>query len=160
MGVFYEKITLTNARDDLRVACGLIDEIRTITLDAVPDTGAWTLIINEEIRQQLGLNIISTIESTMADGFITLHGQTEAVEIRWKDRRAIAEAVVMPEAADILLGALPLEAMDLSVDMANKKLVGTHGAQIRHPVMGCGSTKSTRRGAQKTSTRQANARGL
>jgi len=136
MGTFYEKIILSNAKDDVRVACGLLDEPRTVTLDAIPDTGAWTLIINEKIRQQLGLTTVDTVESSMADGSLSTHDLTEAVEIRWKDRRAVAEAVVMPMATDILLGSIPLEAMDLSVDPVNKQLVGVHGAQIMHPVKG------------------------
>jgi len=127
MGTFYEKIILSNAKDDVRVACGLLNEPRTVTLDAIPDTGAWTLIINEEIRQQLGLVTVDTVESSMADGSLSTHDLTEAVEIRWKDRRAVAEAVVMPMATDVLLGSIPLEAMDLSVDPVNKQLVGVHG---------------------------------
>jgi clan AA aspartic protease len=127
MGTFYEKIILSNARDDLRVACGLLDEPRAVTIDAIPDTGAWTLIINEKVRQQLGLNVIGSVESSMADGSTTLHDLTESVEICWKDRRTSQEAVVMPDANDILLGAIPLEAMDLSVDPVNKQLVGVHG---------------------------------
>jgi len=127
MGTFYEKIMLTNAKDDVRVACGLLDAPRSITLDAIPDTGARTLIINEEIRRQLGLSTVDTVESSMADGSMSLHDLTEAVEIRWKDRRAVAEAVVIPNAPDILLGALPLEGMDLYVDPVNRRLTGVHG---------------------------------
>jgi len=126
MGTFYEKIILTNAKDDVRVACGLLDVPRTVTLDAIPDTGVWTLIINEETRRKLGLSTVDTVDSSMADGSISTHDLTEAVEIRWKDRRAVAEAVVMPMATDILLGAIPLEAMDLSVDPVNQQLVSCY----------------------------------
>jgi hypothetical protein len=34
---------------------------------------------------------------------------------------------VVPDAKDILLGALPLEAMDLMVDPVRRCLVGVHG---------------------------------
>jgi hypothetical protein len=56
-----------------------------------------------------------------------LHNLTEAVEIRWKDRLTIQQAVVMPDANDVLLGALPLEGMDLYVDPVNQRLAGVHG---------------------------------
>ncbi|MDR1106584.1 MAG: aspartyl protease family protein [Treponema sp.] len=127
MGTFFEKISLTNVKDDVRVECGLRDEVRTVTLEAMPDTGAWALIINEEVRQKLGLAIVETVESSMADGSTAMHDLTEAVEIRWKNRRTIQQAVVMPDAKEVLLGALPLEGMDLYVDPVNQRLAGVHG---------------------------------
>ncbi|MDR1288423.1 MAG: aspartyl protease family protein [Treponema sp.] len=127
MGTFFEKISLTNVKDDVRVECGLRDEVRTVTLEAMPDTGAWALIINEEVRQKLGLAIVETVESSMADGSTAMHDLTEAVEIRWKNRRIIQQAVVMPDAKEVLLGALLLEGMDLYVDPVNQRLAGVHG---------------------------------
>ncbi|MDR1596860.1 MAG: hypothetical protein LBR99_04055 [Treponema sp.] len=51
----------------------------------------------------------------------------------------------MPEAADVLLGALPLEAMDLMVDPVNERLVGVHGNQPVHVLYSvCGFTKFPR----------------
>jgi hypothetical protein len=57
------------------------------------------------------------------------------VEIRWKDRRTSQEAVVIPDAGEILLGALPLEGMDLCVDPVNQRLAGVHGDQRIHLVL-------------------------
>jgi hypothetical protein len=48
MSVFKETITLANASDKVRVECGILKEIRSVTLDVMPDTGAWTLVINSE----------------------------------------------------------------------------------------------------------------
>jgi len=129
MGTFYEKITLGNNTDRILADRGHMkkEQVRTIEVEAMPDTGAWTLIINENIRQQLGLNVIGTVESSFADGSTTMNDLTEAVEICWKDRRTSQEAVVVPNATDILLGAIPLEALDLYVDPVNQKLVGIHG---------------------------------
>jgi clan AA aspartic protease len=134
MGTFTEEITLTNAGDKLRVECGLLKEIRTLTLEAMPDTGAWTLIINEEIRRKLGLAIVKEVKSSLADGSTTQYGLTEPVEICWKDRDISLQALVIPEANDILLGALPLEGMDLYVDPVNQRLAGVHGDQRIHLV--------------------------
>jgi len=53
------------------------------------------------------------------------------------------------------LEKITLEALDLCVDPVNKRLVGVHGAKIMHPLMGCRWIKASRRGAQKTPTRQA-----
>jgi len=129
MGNFMEKITLENGRDRLLAKSGGISEsqIRTVDVEAVPDTGAWTLIINEETRQWLELATIDRVESTIADGVTAMYDLTEPVAIRWKNRQTIQSAVVIPTVKYILLGAIPLEALDLYVDPVNKKLAGVHG---------------------------------
>jgi clan AA aspartic protease len=132
MGYFMEAITLSNAKDDVRVEAGLLKDIRVVTVEAMPDTGAWTLVINEDIRQKLGLKIEETSKSTLADGKTNTYDVTEGVKIRWKDRGTVLPALVVPDAQDVLLGALPLEAMDLIVDPVRKRLVGAHGDQPVH----------------------------
>jgi predicted aspartyl protease len=134
MSTFKEAITLVNAGDVAKARDGFIPEanVRKITMDAMPDTGAWTLVINEDTRKKLGLAIEGSIASTLADGSTTSYGQTEAVKICWKSRSTTQQALVVPDAADILLGALPLEAMDLMVDPVNECLVGVHGNQPLH----------------------------
>ena len=140
MSVFKEEITLANAGDISAARNGLISDakIRAVTLKAMPDTGAWTrqqglaLVINEDIRQKLGLAVEEMAESTLADGETDTYGITEGVKIRWKNRSTVHPAVVVPDAKDILLGALPLEAMDLMVDPVNERLVGVHGDQPLH----------------------------
>jgi clan AA aspartic protease len=134
MGAFKEKITLENVIDRGLANRGYIkeDQIHTLTIDAMPDTGAWTLVINEEVRQKLGLAIKGASDSTLADGKTSTYPITESVEIKWKDRSISLPAVVVAEAKDILLGALPLEGMDLIVDPVRKQLAGAHGEQPLH----------------------------
>jgi clan AA aspartic protease len=129
MGYFYEKIPLENVRDRILADDGFIreDQVHIKEVNAVPDTGAWRLVINEEIRQQLGLKIVGTRTATLADGSTTHYDLSEAVKICWKDRSTIMEAVVLSNAKTVLLGALPLEGLDLCVDPVNQKLVGVHG---------------------------------
>jgi hypothetical protein len=134
MGTFTEKITLANAGDRVRVEHGIRKKVRAVTLDAMPDTGAWTLVINEKTRRRLGLAVVKAVKSSLADGSTTEYGLTEPVEIRWKDRDISLQSVVIPDAADILLGALPLEGLDLYVDPVNRRLAGVHGDQRVHLV--------------------------
>ena len=136
MGVFKEEITLENILDRGDADRGYIkeSEIRTLKVKAMPDTGAWTLVINEDIRQKLGLTIEETSESTLADGKTDTYDVTESVKIRWKNRSTVLPAVVVPSAKDVLLGALPLEAMDLMVDPVHGCLVGVHGDQPLHVI--------------------------
>jgi predicted aspartyl protease len=69
MGEVRTEITLVNIRDTIKAAEGLIpeSEIRRLTVNAVVDTGAWTLVINEATRAKLGLRVKKTEEATVAD---------------------------------------------------------------------------------------------
>jgi predicted aspartyl protease len=134
MSIFKEEIILVNAGDISAARNGLIPDtkIRKLTTTAMPDTGAWTLVINEATRQELGLAVEGSVLSTLADGSTAKYNQTEAIKIQWKNRSTTQQALLVPEADDILLGALPLEAMDLMVDPVNERLAGVHGDQPLH----------------------------
>jgi len=134
VGTFFEDITLVNITDRGLAERGYLDndKIRTLTVQAMPDTGAWTLVINEEVREKLGLTIKGETMSSFADGEPFSSPITEAVKIQWKDRYIELPAIVIANAKDVLLGALPLEAMDLIVDPVHKKLAGAHGDQPMH----------------------------
>jgi clan AA aspartic protease len=137
MGTTYEEITLKNDGDKIRVECGYIKEpeIRQATVRALVDTGAGTLVINEEVRNQLGLMILGQREAELANGEKELCKITETVEVLWKDRSMTCRAWLIPNAKEVLLGAIPLEDMDLMVDTVGQKLVGRHGDKPEGMVM-------------------------
>jgi clan AA aspartic protease len=132
VGSFAEEITLKNAYDVGKAREGLIKEedIRHITVTAVVDTGAGTLFIDEETCQTLGLAIIDQRDAYIANGTQVPCKVTGPVQICWKNRSTDCRAVVMPGSKKILLGAIPLEDMDLMVDPVNQKLTGVHGDKI------------------------------
>jgi clan AA aspartic protease len=129
MGLVHAEIILRNAGDVTSVKRGYIKEpeIRQKAVTAMVDTGAATLVINEAIRQELGLTVESTYKAELADGSLQIYDLTEAVQIQWKNRDAICRAVLVPHANEILLGAIPLEAMDLIINPSKQELVGAHG---------------------------------
>ena len=136
MGLVYTEITLKNA-DDIAVADrGFIkdSEIRKITVKAMVDTGAWTLAINDAVRQQLGLRILGKEPGSLADGTVGSYDMAGPVEIHWKNRRTTCEALVLPNAKDILLGAIPMEALDLIVHPQKEEVTGAHGDTPMHKV--------------------------
>jgi clan AA aspartic protease len=136
MGEVRAEITLVNIGDQNDAKRGYIpqDQVRRLTVNAVVDTGAWTLIINEETRQKLGLQVEETSETTVAGGGTVFSQVTEYVEVRWKDRRTACEAVVLSGEEDVLLGAYPLEGMDLMVHPKRQEVIGAHGDKIRNVV--------------------------
>jgi hypothetical protein len=130
MGSFYEKITLKNARDVGNVGEFIkASDVREIEVEALVDTGAITLVINEETRLALGLKINGTFPGTLADGVTHEYNMAEAVKVCWKDRWMVCAPVVVPNGI-VLLGAIPLENMDLMPDVVNQCLVGVHGDQV------------------------------
>ena len=136
MGNVYAEITLKNSWDVTNVGRGIISdkEVRTLTLTALVDTGASTLVINEDICRQLGLSIVETHTATLAGGVRKECKITEPVQIHWKDRQVACNALVLPE-GDALLGIIPLEFMDLMIDPIRRELTGAHGDQIVTLVM-------------------------
>jgi clan AA aspartic protease len=136
MSIVYTEITLKNAVDEANVAAGLVTEheVRQTTVQALVDTGAWTLVINEDLREKLGLRIIGTDSGTLADetgGSYHIAGPSEVI---WKDRRANCDAIILPHAEEVLLGAIPLEALDLTVNPRSEEVVGAHGDQPLHSI--------------------------
>jgi predicted aspartyl protease len=131
MSTFSEEITLENYKDVALYEYGHIKEteIRRMTVEAVVDSGAWTLIINEETRARLGLKIRYMDTTEVANGKIETCGITDVVAVRWKDREVLLSAAVLPEETEILLGAYPIAGMDLLIDCNRERLIGAHGDQ-------------------------------
>ena len=135
MSVVSTEITLKNEIDSAFAEKGYIkeNEIRQMTVQAIVDTGAWTMVINEDIRQKLGLRDKGFGEANLADGQKAYFPMAGPLEVRWKNRHMICEALVMPDAPDVLLGAMALEHMDLTVN-PKRELVGVHGDKEMHRV--------------------------
>ena len=133
MGHVNTQITLKNLWDVLNAKKGNLpeDKIRQATIDVMVDTGSSMLVINEQLFQQLGLDVIGEREINLANDAREICKVTEAMEINWEDRSTVMSALVIEDAPESLLGVLPLDGMDLIVDTVNQKLVGAHGD---HPV--------------------------
>jgi clan AA aspartic protease len=132
MGLVYAEITIKNVGDLMAVKRRLMreDEIRSVVVKALVDTGAWTLVISEEISRKLGLDAESMRQSTLADGTKQIYKQMEPVRIYCENRESTLSPMMIQGADEVLLGAIPLEEMDLIVDPRNEKLIGRHGDEM------------------------------
>jgi hypothetical protein len=128
---FKEQITLENPVDAGMAERGLLNEteVRRLTVDALVDTGAWTLVMNEATRIKLGLRILKPSTSEVANGVVESGFLTEGVTVHWQDRLTTCNAFVLPNETEVLFGALPLEGMDLVVCPKLEKVIGAHGDQ-------------------------------
>jgi clan AA aspartic protease len=88
-------------------------ELEPITVEALADTGSVYLIIPEHLQLQLGLESNSTKEVTLADDSKRMVPYAGPIEVRFKNRVAYVGAIVMGD--QVLLGAIPMEDMDLIV---------------------------------------------
>jgi len=124
VGFTYADITLVNSYDEALLDRKLMkeNEVRKMQVRSLVDTGAITLVINENVRTQLGLKIVREKQCILADGTTGACGITQPVSVYFKNRATACEALVLPDAKQVLLGAIPLEGMDVLVDPAKEEL--------------------------------------
>ena len=90
-----------------------LTDLAGVEVVALVDTGALHLCIPEHVRIQLKLEAIDEKEVTLADGSKQLVPYVGPVEIKFKNRTGFAGALVL--GTQVLLGAIPMEDMDLIV---------------------------------------------
>ena len=88
--------------------------------DALVDSGSVHLCIPEHIRIQLELEEIDDKEVALADGTRKLVPYVGPIELRFKNRVGFAGALVMGD--QVLLGAIPMEDMDLLITPKTRSL--------------------------------------
>ena len=128
MGLTYANIELVNADDMAYVRRGIIgeDEIRQITVKAMVDTGSIMLCINESLQQYLNLPFRSKRRSQLANGLILDLDVVGPVIVRYLDRECSTNAILLPDDQEPLLGAIPMEEMDLYVNPSRNELLPVH----------------------------------
>lgn len=125
MGLVYANIELQNGGDveDFRRHRIGEDEIRQLTVQAMADTGSVMLCINEEIQAALGLEVIDHRPSRLADNTRLKLPVVGAIVVRFAGRICTTNALVLPGDSDVLLGAIPMEELDLYVHPGRQELM-------------------------------------
>jgi len=104
MGLVHAKLILLNPRKP---------ELQPMEVEALADSGAVNLCIPQHVQIQLQLEESMNKEITLADGRKQLVPYVGPVELRFKNRIGFAGAVVV--GTEVLLGAIPMEDMDLVI---------------------------------------------
>ncbi len=117
MGLVYADIELINGEDITLARRHIIgeQEVKRMNVSALVDTGSYMLCINESIQEQLEFPIMEKRKAETADGRIIECDVVSQVELRFKNRRTICNAMVLPGNSEVLLGAIPLEDMDVLI---------------------------------------------
>jgi clan AA aspartic protease len=125
MGLIYAEIELINA-GDLELAKRNFmdaDEIKKIRIDMLVDTGAYNLCINEEIQAQLQLSFVEKRSAFTADNRLIEMDVVGPVFVKFKNRTTSCLAMVLPGNSEPLLGAIPLEDMDVLIHPLRQELI-------------------------------------
>jgi len=80
-------------------------------------------VINEDVKKQLDLPVLEERIVKLADDSERRVELVGPVEIRFENRSTIVRAVVLPGAAEILLGAIPMEGLDVVIDPREQRLI-------------------------------------
>ena len=125
MGLVYADIELISIDDLVLNRRGFlpVDQIKRMKVSALVDSGAYMLVNNEHIKAQLDLPVLETQTARMADDTEIQVEVVGPVEIRFENRRASVDAMVFPNNAEPLLGAIPMEDMDVLVDPKQQRLI-------------------------------------
>ena len=65
---------------------------------------------------------MGTLEAELADGSFTECEIVGPVDVHFRTRSTSCRAVVLPGATEVLLGAIPIEDMDVIIDLKNQEL--------------------------------------
>jgi hypothetical protein len=124
MGLVYAEIELINAVD-----LGMLrrykignDEVKRMTVKMMVDSSSVYMFINETVREQLDLAVLERRKGQLSDGSIVEYDVVGPIEVKFKNRRCVVDAMVLPGDNEMLLGAIPLE--DMPVRLPSIKPIG------------------------------------
>jgi len=125
MGLTYAEIELISGDDLVLARRGYIqpENVKKITVTALVDSGAYMLAINEQIKDELNLLKVDEQLAELADGSKIKLEIVGPVEVRFENRRANVDAMVLPGDSEVLLGAVPLEELDVVILPSEQRLV-------------------------------------
>jgi clan AA aspartic protease len=125
VGLIYANIELINAIDLGMSKSSIIgiDEIKRLNVNMLVDTGSEYMCINETIQQQLDLPFLEKRKGVLADGSVVEYDVVGPIEVRFENRRCSVDAMVIPGNNEPLLGAIPMEDMDVLIHPHKRQLM-------------------------------------
>lgn len=133
MGCVLTEATIENLLDLWDAERGLIpsEKIRRLQVqDALVDTGATGLALPSRYIQQLGLVRRGEKRATSSTGVCQVP-MYDAVRLTIMGRDLTVDVMEVPDDVPVLIGQIPLEMLDLVVDLQARRLIGNpaHGGE-------------------------------
>ncbi len=107
-------------------------DVRRIAVDdALVDTGATTIALPTRLIRQLGLTKVyeKQAKSTSGAGRVSVY---EAVRLTIEGRFCSVDVMEVPDDVPVLIGQIPLEMLDLVVDLQGRRLIGNPAHDGEH----------------------------
>ncbi|MGN6421048.1 MAG: aspartyl protease family protein [Pseudobacter sp.] len=125
MGLIYAELELINGAESTLARQNKFDrdEVKRTVVRMLVDTGAEFLSINENIQEILQLPVVGTKRVELADGSISIFDIVAPIELKFYNRQTFCEAIVLPGSTEPLLGAIPMEGMDVIVHPYRRELI-------------------------------------
>lgn len=125
MGFVRASLELINASDISNFEGGFIPEenIRKMQITALVDSGSVMMAINETVKEQLGLKVRDRRKVELADGTVRELEVVGPIEVRFENRMSTVNAMVLPGNQEPLLGAIPMEEMDVLIHPNKERLI-------------------------------------
>ncbi|MFZ1561840.1 MAG: retropepsin-like aspartic protease [Saprospiraceae bacterium] len=125
MGLVYAEIELISAGDLELARRNMldIDEVKKMNVEMLVDSGSYYMCINETVKELIDLNILEKRKWQLANGQIVEYEVVGPIEVKFKNRRCHVDAMVLPGDSEMLLGAIPMEDMDVLIHPLRQELV-------------------------------------
>lgn len=125
MGLVYANLRLVNSGDKELAQRGFLsaEAIKSVEVTALVDSGAYMMCLNEVIQAQLDLPLINEQAFAMADGQVVKLPVVGPLEVEFSNRSTSCRAVILPGNAEIMLGSIPMEDLDVIILPREQKLV-------------------------------------
>jgi clan AA aspartic protease len=135
MGFIYAEIKLVNGDDLSLMRRNIIgeEEVKHLNATMLVDSGAFMLCINEAIQSVLQLSFIEKRRYSLADGVSADYDVVGPVTVKFQNRNASCNAIILPGDAEPLLGAIPMEEMDVLIHPQRQELI----VNPKHPEGAC-----------------------
>ncbi len=112
MGLVYAEIQLSNP---------VQAQLNSVKTKALVDSGALHLCIPKHLALQLKLTTLEEREVILADGSRQLIPYAGPVRVTFSNRTAFVGVMIMGD--EVLLGAIPMEDMDVIIHPATRNIV-------------------------------------
>lgn len=113
MGKVVEQVRMTN----------FIDKSKSVSVDALIDTGATLNVIPAVIARKLRLKKLRDSSVRYADGRVVVKPMYGIITIELKGRAAEFDAIVEENCPQVLIGQIVLERLDLFVDPVRRRVL-------------------------------------
>jgi len=112
MGVVHGDFTLVN-----------LFTLKQVTVRALIDTGTTDVLVTTEVARELGFDPdeVTRANLIMADSCRVYAPRLRPIEIQFEDRSCMSDVLVLGD--ECLVGVIPLEAMDLVVDLKRQQVI-------------------------------------